>query len=350
MKALSGSAFIAFLKVRGVMAVEQDPTIYSVAREAQVSISTVSRVLNTPHLVTPETRKKVLTVIDRLGYTPKAAAQARAQKTFGRVGVLTPFFRHPSFVQRMRGIASVLAVNSYELVIYPVESFEQIYHYLETVRINRRLDGLITMALPIDEITVKRFQDRGFPVVMIESDHPDLSSILVDNVEGGRLAARHLIEKGHSQIAFIGDGDLPDYSLRPSDDRLQGFGEVLEENSITLLEDQIIFPTPYRVHDEVKGLLDVPNRPTAIFAASDELAMQVLMLARRKGLHVPDDLAVIGFDNLDFAGHIGLTTINQQLDESGKIAADLIMNFVRGEQDDTRTIELPLSIIERDTT
>jgi LacI family transcriptional regulator len=332
------------------MAIEQDPTIYSVAREARVSISTVSRVLNSPHLVTPETRKKVLDVIEELGYTPKAAARAHAQKNFGRVGVLTPFFRHPSFVQRMRGIASVLAVNSYELVIYPVESFEQFYHYLETVRINRRLDGLITMALPIDASTVKRFQSQSFPVVMIESDHPDLNSIMVNNVRGGQLAAEYLIKKGHTRFGFIGDGDLPDYSLRPSDDRLQGFAEILEAKGFPLAPEHIIFPTPYRVHEEVKTLVDTSNRPTAIFAASDELAMQVLMIARRKGLRVPDDLAVIGFDNLDFASHIGLTTINQQLDESGRIAADLLIGLVRNETTDIQTIELELSIVERDTT
>jgi LacI family transcriptional regulator len=350
MKALPESAFTGLSGIRGRMTVEQDPTIYSVAREAQVSISTVSRVLNTPHLVAQETRKKVLAAIEKLGYTPKAAAQAHAQKNFGRVGVLTPFFRHPSFVQRMRGIASVLAANSYELVIYPVESFEQLYHYLETVRINRRLDGLITMALPIDGTTVKRFKNRSFPVVMIESDHPDLNSIMVDNVNGGRLAANFLIEKGHKHFGFIGDGDLPDYSLRPSDDRLNGFAEVLEKNQLLLLPEHVIFPTPYRVHEEVKKLMDTPNRPSAIFAASDELAMQVLMIARRKGLIVPEDLAVIGFDNLDFASHIGLTTINQQLDESGRIAADLLMGMVRGGNEEAQTIELPLSIIERDTT
>ena len=332
------------------MAIEQDPTIYSVAREARVSISTVSRVLNSPHLVTPETRKKVLSAIEKLGYTPKASAQAHAQKNFGRVGVLTPFFRHPSFVQRMRGIASVLAVNSYELVIYPVESFEQIYHYLETVRINRRLDGLITMALPIDTNTVKRFQSRAFPVVMIESDHPDLNSIMINNVYGGQLAAEYLINKGHISFGFIGDGDLPDYSLRPSDERLKGFSELLAKKGFPIAQEHIIFPKPYRVHEEIKELLDTPNRPTAVFAASDELAMQVLMIARRKGLQVPEDLAVIGFDDLDFANHIGLTTINQQLDESGRIAADLLMKQIRDEINDKKTIELELSIIERDTT
>lgn len=332
------------------MAVEQDPTIYSVAREAQVSISTVSRVLNTPHLVKQETRKRVLTAIEHLGYVPRAEAQAHAKKLHGRVGVLTPFFQHPSFVQRMRGIASVLAVNSYELVIYPVESFDQIYHYLETVRINRRLDGLITMALSMEDSTVKRFMKNDFPVVLIETDHHDLNSVRIDNIQGGRLAAQFLLQKGHSEIAFIGDGDLPDYSLRPSDERLIGFREILQGQGLTIPNDWCIFPAPHEVHDQVKAILDSPNRPSAIFAASDELAMQVLMLARRKMLTVPDDLAVIGFDDLDFAKYIGLTTISQQLDESGRIAAELLMTQIKEQLNPAESIELRLSIIERDTT
>ncbi len=319
------------------MAVEQDPTIYSVAREAKVSISTVSRVLNTPHLVTPETRKKVLSAIEKLGYTPKASAQAHAQKNFGRVGVLTPFFRHPSFVQRMRGIASVLAVNSYELVIYPVESFEQIYHYLETVRINRRLDGLITMALPIDATTVKRFQSRSFPVVMIESDHPDLNSIMIDNVDGGRLAA----EYPDQERAYRSSASSETATCRiiPSAPAmtvcmvLQKFWKQTDSRC-----SRSISSSPHPT-ESTKKLKNWQIRPTALppsLLPAMNLAMQVLMIARRKGLRVPDDLAVIGFDNLDFASHIGLTTINQQLDESGRIAADLLMSLVRDENIETK--------------
>ena len=347
MKALSESAFI-FLKTF-TMSTEQDPTIYSVAQKADVSISTVSRVLNAPHLVKKETRDKVLDAIDQLGFVPKAEAQAYAKKQLGRVGVLTPFFSHPSFVQRMRGVASVLASNSYELVIYPVESLNQIYHYLETVQLARRLDGLITMALTIDEETVQRYIRNTFPVAMIETQHDSINSVYVNNVAGGQLAAKYLLAKGYTSFGFIGDGDLPDYSLRPSDERLEGFTQILSENGIELDPDLVIHPTVHNIQAEIKGILNSHKRPGAIFAAYDELAMQTMMLARKKGLRIPEDLAVIGFDDLDFAEHFGLTTITQKLEESGRIAAELVLAQVKKFSTPVKSVELPLSIIERET-
>ncbi|MBN2502295.1 MAG: LacI family DNA-binding transcriptional regulator [Anaerolineales bacterium] len=331
------------------MANEQEPTIYSVAREAQVSISTVSRVLNSPHLVKQETRDKVLKAIDQLGFVPKAAAQAQAKKQLGRVGVLTPFFTHPSFVQRMRGIASVLASNSYELVIYPVELVDQVYYYLETIPVTRRLDGLITMALTMDDTVAERFVANNFPAVLMEFEHSAFSNVLVDNIRGGRIAAEYLLGKGHTRCAFVGDGGLPEYSIRPSDGRYTGFNQIFIEKGIDLPADHVIFPTPDQVLDKIEQLLNSPNRPTAIFAASDELAMQVLTVARRKELTVPKDLAVIGFDDLDFASHIGLTTISQQLDESGKIAAEFLLKQIQNPEQPKLNITLQLSIIERDT-
>jgi len=331
------------------MTTQKDPTIYSVAKEAKVSISTVSRVLNSPNLVNRGTRDKVMKAIDQLGFVPKAAAQAHAKKQLDRVGILTPFFTHPSFVQRMRGVSSVLAVNAYELVIYPVDSLEQVYHYLETVPVTRRLDGLITMALSVSENIAKRFLTNHFPLVTIEFNHPSFSNVMIDNIKGGRLAAEYLISKGHTNCGFIGDGGLPEYSIRPSDERKEGFLTYFNDQGIHIPEENVIFPTPEKAVDQIHNLINLPNRPTAIFAASDELATQVLSVARRNGIRIPDDLAVIGFDDLDFARHIGLTTISQQLDESGRIAAKLLLDLLERGDHPKQNVELELLIVERDT-
>ena len=324
-------------------------TIYDVAEDAGVSIATVSRVLNTPERVSKESREKILASIDKLGFVPKAAAQAQAKKQMRRIGVLTPFFTHPSFVQRMRGVSSVLAANAYELVIYPVDSLGQVYHYLETVPVIRRLDGLITMALSISENIASRFVPNQFPLVSIEFIHPSFSNVLVDNIKGGRLAAEYLISKGHTNCGFIGDGGLPEYSIRPSDERCKGFLAHFKEQELCIAEENVIFPIPAQVADQIHNLINLPNRPTAIFAASDELAMQVLSVARRNGMRIPEDLALIGFDDLDFASHIGLTTISQQLDESGRIAAKLLLDHLERGNHPRQNVELELSIVERDT-
>jgi LacI family transcriptional regulator len=331
------------------MAKEPGPTIYSVANEAEVSISTVSRVLNSPSLVKRETRDKVLAAIDRLGYVPDIVAQVRAKKNLCRIGVLTPFFTHPSFVQRMRGISSVLAAESYELVIYPVATMAQVSHYLETLPLTRRLDGLIAMALKVEGMTASRFVKAQFPLVMIEIKDQRFSSVVVDNRAGGLMAADYLVKKGHTVCGFIGDGGLPAYAIQPSQDRYEGFKAGLINAGQSLLDAHVIFPGKESVTSEVKQLLNHPNRPSAIFTSSDELAMQVMSVARRERISIPEELALIGFDDLDFANHIGLTTINQKLDESGRIAALLLLDFLKEKDGTKQRIELELSIVERDT-
>src|SRR5512140_479035 len=132
------------------------PTIYDVASAAGVSISTVSRVLNTSEKVNEETRGAVLAAIDRLGFIPKADARARALRDNRRIGVITPFFTAPSFVQRLRGVASALRSTSYELLIFAVDSSERLHNYLETLPLTGNLDGLIILSLQFEN----RFADR----------------------------------------------------------------------------------------------------------------------------------------------------------------------------------------------
>ncbi|HVP22235.1 MAG TPA: LacI family DNA-binding transcriptional regulator, partial [Anaerolineaceae bacterium] len=127
------------------------PTIYDVAAAAKVSISTVSRVLNRPETVNEETRTAVLKAINGLGFIPKAEARARALKDYRRIGVLTPFFTAPSFVQRLRGVASALQSSSYELIIFTVDSASQLNAYLESLPLTGNLDGLIILSLQFDD-------------------------------------------------------------------------------------------------------------------------------------------------------------------------------------------------------
>jgi DNA-binding LacI/PurR family transcriptional regulator len=151
-----------------------DVTIYDVANQANVSIATVSRTLNFPHQVSEQTRQRVLSTIDRLGFVPKAEAMARARKRTGRIGVVTPFFTQSSFVQRLRGVAQALASSTYELVIYSADSAAHCRSHLESLPIVRRLDGLIIMSLLIDDEIAERLQKHNLYTVMVETSHPAL--------------------------------------------------------------------------------------------------------------------------------------------------------------------------------
>ncbi|MEZ4615693.1 MAG: LacI family DNA-binding transcriptional regulator [Caldilineaceae bacterium] len=217
-----------------------NPTIYDVASRAEVSIATVSRVLNNPHRVNEDTRRRVLTAIDELEFVPKAEATARARRNNYRIGVLAPFFTYPSFVQRLRGVASVLNGSEYEMVVYSVDSANHFRSQLETLPIVRRIDGLIIMSLIVNDEAANRLLQNNLPTVLIESHHTALSGIEIDNEDGGRLAAQYLIDRGHRNIGFIGiDSEIPGCTLPTSIIRLQGFRSAMRVAGLPMHETYI---------------------------------------------------------------------------------------------------------------
>jgi len=329
----------------------RDPTIYQVAEGAGVSITTVSRVLNAPHRVNEDTRKKVLKAIEELHFVPKAEASARARKDFKRIGVLTPYFTEPSFVQRMRGISNVMMGSEYELIVYAVESLAQLRGYLDMLPISRRIDGLIIMSLPLRNGDAERIRDNHLQTILVEYNHPFFSSIEIDNEYGGRLTAKYLLGKGYRRMAFIGEAGEPPYSLHPSAFRLTGFQQALSKAGVPLTEEYIgLNPLNMeRVIEQTNLFLDLPEPPEAIFACSDIQAVGVLKAARRRNLRVPEDLAVMGFDNIDLADYMELTTVDQSLDESGRTSVEILMGRLMDPTRPIQNIKLQLNIVERST-
>jgi DNA-binding LacI/PurR family transcriptional regulator len=327
-------------------------TIYDVARTAGVSIATVSRVLNTPQQVNEATRAAVLLAIDQLGFVPKAEAMARARRRYQRIGVLAPFFTVPSFVQRLRGVAGVLSGSTYELVVYSVDTAAQCRNYLESLPVTQRVDGLIVMSLRVNEHIVERLLQQGLPTVLVETTHPALSSVLIENESGGRLAAHYLLQRGYRQLAFVGgDSEIPGYTLHTSELRLAGYRRHLHEAGITLPEAyvRITHNSQEYARQETHVLLGLPEPPKAIFAASDFLAMGVLKAVRERGLRTPQDVAVIGFDDLDIADYIGLTTIRQSLDEAGRVAVELLLARLAEPMRPVQHVRFDLQVIARET-
>jgi len=325
------------------------PTIFDVAELAGVSISTVSRVINNPEKVNLNTRQKVYEAIDKLGFVPQAEARARALKLKGRIGVITPFFTAPSFVQRLRGIAATLSKENYDLIIYTVDSNNRLQSYLSTLPLTGNLDGLVIVSLPVAETDVKRLIEHDLPTVLIEFPHPLLNSVEINDVEGGKMAAEYLIKKGHKRIAFLGDTDLPEYSIHPVSLRLKGFRQALMIANLDIPEEFVRL-APYSQEQAqiiAKELLDNPNPPTAVFAATDLQALGVLKAARQLNVKIPDQLAIIGFDDLDMAEYEDLTTIRQHLDESGRIAIEILLSHIADGTRPVQHITLPLLVVER---
>jgi DNA-binding LacI/PurR family transcriptional regulator len=325
--------------------------VYEVAKKAGVSIATVSRVLNTPDRVTESTRDRVHQAIDALGFVPKAEAAARARKMHGRIGVLAPFFTFPSFVQRLRGVATALNDSPFELAIYNVDSSSRRIGLLASLPVTRRIDGLIIMALPFDDDAADRLVSHDLPTVLIEFSQPRFSSVRIDDAAGGALAAAHFVSLGRARCAFVGDADVPDYALPISDYRLSGYRKELAERGVSL-PDSHIARAPHGLETARRAthaLLDLPERPSAIFAASDTQAMGALQAARERGLYVPGDLAIVGFDDIDIANYIGLTTVRQPLEESGRVAVDLLLSRLADPSRPVQDVWLPLNLIRRAT-
>jgi DNA-binding LacI/PurR family transcriptional regulator len=328
------------------------PTIYDVAEISGVSISTISRVLNSPEKVNTKTRERVISAIDKLGFVPRAEARARAMRSTNRIGVLTPFFTAPSFVQRLRGVAGALSRANCELVIYTVDSVEHLQAHIASIPIMQNLDGLIIMSLAIEEADARRLHDNGIETVLIESWNAQLNCICIDDPYGGMLAAKHLIDRGHTRIGFLGDIEPPErYAIRPVKSRLAGFKRALEEAGLPLPRRYIV-RAPYTKagsQQAARELLALPRPPTAIFATSDIQAVGIMKVARQAQLRIPEDLAIVGFDDIDLAEFMDLTTIRQNLDESGRLAAEILLSKMAEPDRSLQHITLPLTLIERQT-
>lgn len=329
------------------MMTKPDPTIYDVAREAGVSIATVSRVLNFPHRVNAVTRKAVIDAIENLGYVPKAESRARALMGTRRIGVLIPFFTSPSFVQRLRGIASVLNKKDYEMVVYPVDTKDRSVTFLETLPVRRMLDGLIIVSQVFNSTITKRLLENKLETVVLEYYDPNFSTLVINDEYGGEIAARYLVDKGYKRIAFIGGQVKPEFGIDPIIKRLAGYKKVMAEANISLPID-FVQEYVFSAENAINRLLP-HGLPFAVFAATDMQAISLIKQARSMGLRIPEDIAIIGFDNIDIAEYFGLTTVQQPLDESGRIAATILISRLSNPTQSTQHIELPLKIIQRET-
>ncbi|MBN2656943.1 MAG: LacI family DNA-binding transcriptional regulator [Spirochaetales bacterium] len=325
-------------------------TIYDVAERAGISIATVSRVINRPEKVSVTTRDKVFSAMRDLGFTPKAEARERARKEVGRIGVLTPYFTHPSFVHRLRGISRAIRGQSYELVIISLESLEEIESYLQSPGLSHRLDGMIVLSRKFETSTLKILMDRKLPTVFVEFGEEGFSGVCIDNIKGGEMAAEYLLDAGYNSFAVLTENELG-IDVHPNMMRLSGFRETLRKRGIVLKEDDIGYGSNDMDQSQsaAEELLN-RNIPDAIFATTDFLAVAVIKTAKKKGISIPGDMALIGFDGTNTSDYMDFSTVDQSLEESGELAVELLMKRIKFPKSSVQTIFLPLHITERDTT
>jgi DNA-binding LacI/PurR family transcriptional regulator len=331
------------------------PTIRDVARQAGVSVATVSRVINNSPLVVEPTRARVQAAVDALGYRLNATARNLSIGRVMAVGVVVPFFTAPSVIERLRGVVERLGRGErreYDLMLFDVEAPEQREGALRDLARRDRVAGLLIISLSISDREVAALERDGMPAVLVDSYHPRLPRVVIDNVGGGALAAGHLLAKGHRRIGFVGDLPSNPYGFTSSEDRRSGFVAELERAGVEHDPELERFGPHGRSEAGLltESLLALPDPPSAIFAASDLQAIGALKAAERLGARVPEDLAVIGFDDIDMAEIVGLTTIRQPLREGGALAADLLLSAIEGGSVRPMEERQTLTVVERRTT
>ncbi len=304
-------------------------TIYDIARMSGVTTATVSRVINGKHGISAETRERVIGVMRRERYFPSAAASALRKKKTREVGILSPFFIGDFFLKIFESLHRQL--KDFDLILYNAQTPAHRREVIDRIVAEEKLCALIVASTPIlldEEMLVSSLK---IPVVMVEARHPSYSSVDYDHQIGAFKAVGHLVGLGHRDIA-IGGGKPETRLYSPiGKERLKGYRMALDVAGIPVREQLITSGewTSADAHASALQLLRGERPPTAIFATSDVQAAGVLMAARETGTRVPDDLSVVGYDNISFAEFLSLTTMWQHHDQLARNAATILLEELR---------------------
>jgi DNA-binding LacI/PurR family transcriptional regulator len=268
------------------------------------------------------------------------------------VGVIVPFFTNPSVVKRLQGVVSVMSGSMYDLVLFDVENTEDHDVLLRNITRREMVDGLLIISLKPADNDVADILEADIPAVIVDADHRWLSRIIVDNISGAKQATDHLIKLGHRRIGYINDDPLNPFNGAPTRDRHEGYRQALKDAAIPYQAEYYRQGTLNRssAYQLTRELLQLPNPPTAIFAYSDTQAIGVLEAAREMKLRVPEDLSVVGYDDIESAEFVHLTTIRQSLYESGVQGARLLLKQMADPFPEPKEILLATELVVRHTT
>jgi DNA-binding LacI/PurR family transcriptional regulator len=309
-------------------------TIHDVARAAQVSISTVSNAMNRPGRVAADTRSRVFEAADRLGYVPHAIAAHRARTARERIGIIAPFVSHSSYASRIQGILPVLSADHLEALLFDHPSASRSPSpRLATLPFSGNLDGLVIMGVPMDTGLAERLLSRRVPTVLVDSRHPQFTSVVLDEDHGAATAARHLVGQGFTRFVYVTEGQLSNEFISQGKRRLAGFLKALADLGVG--EDRVHRITA-RAGDSNAGrlaadaILSLAEKDrVGVLAGHDILAAGMLAGFRSRHVDVPGRVGVMGWDGGELVEALGLTTMRQPLAESGRVGAERLISHMR---------------------
>ncbi|MBI1882539.1 MAG: LacI family DNA-binding transcriptional regulator [Chloroflexi bacterium] len=325
-------------------------TIQDVARAAGVSVSTVSRVLNNKDYIATETYEKVQRVIDELGYASSLAAKSMRSYKTNAIGLLVNNLKNPYAIEVMKGVDRAIGEFGYELIIHTtgkeITDLGIAWERRHVAQLNGSLtDGLIVVTPSTTNLP------STFPLVTIDPhvQEDNFPSVISTNRAGALAVMEYLISLGHRRIGFI--GGRPD--LQSAIRRQQGYEDGLRQANLPLAPE-LIQPGDYGRKtgaDCARKLLSLPNPPTAIFAANDQSAIGVMEAAAEAGVRIPEDLSLVGFDNIPETAFTQppLTTVNQFIEELGYRATKLLVDLIQGKSLETNLYKIPTQLVIRDS-
>ncbi len=320
--------------------------IQDVAREAGVSVSTVSRVLNGKVDVAKDTQVRILTVIDELGYSSSLAARSMRSLRTNLIGLVMPDVEHPYSIEIMKGVNRAITESPFDLLVYTTGNVRKDAAANHERRFVAQLNNSITDGVIIvASANSNFFQDK--PIVSVDPHtlNPNFPSIYGTNYAGAMEAMEYLLELGHRRIGFI--AGRPE--LESAQQRLLGYTEALRKWGVMVDESLVAngdFSMPVSIL-AARQLLTLADRPTAIFAANDQSAIGVYEAARELNLRIPEDLSVVGFDNITEANYINLTTVDQFLSEMGSKATRMLIKIINDEPLENRIHQIRTKLIVR---
>lgn len=321
-------------------------TIYDIAERADVSTATVSRVFNDESGVSEETRQRVLETADALNYRPHASAQNLARDRTNQIAVVAPVVANYFYMHVMRGIQHVLADREMDLMVHaPANAQGRIHEQPDPEPLNTHLaralqpgrsDGILLLSIPLTDDWAERLASTGQAVVLVDARHPTFESLSVDSKHGGYEATKHLIELGYERIGHTTvEYDPPPARLRREgyEQALRDAGRTVDESLIAASDERPFAFSEKGGYRAMKRLIERDPPPDAVFAASDMQAVGVMRAAREAGIRVPEDLAIVGFDDIELSRCVGLTTIRQPARTMGARAAESLLRRIKSASD-----------------
>jgi len=327
-------------------------TIYDVAREANVSMATVSRVVNGNPNVKPTTRKKVLATIERLGYRPNAVARGLASKKTTTVGAIIPDISSIFFSELARGIEDIATMYKYNIILSNSDQKKEKEIHLINTMLEKQVDGIVFMGGEITDEHIHQFSTANVPVVLAATSDASnkLPSVNIDYYKAAYEVTNHFIAKYNEQPVLMTGGE----HIQSNGIKFEGYKQALKDANIEIDESLILYNdcTYNGGMVAAEQLLEKTNTPRSIFVTTDEMAVGVIHGVQDGGYHVPEDIEVFGFNNTRIAMMIRptLSTVVQPMYDIGAVAMRLLTKFMNKEEVDETTVVLPHRLLERDST